>query len=516
MFVSHDDGAHAGRWRVLAAVCVAALMLPLGFTGGAIATPAIARELGGSPMALHWIVNAYMLSFGSSLMTAGALADQYGRKRIFGLGIGLFLLASLGLGLVGSLLALNLLRAAQGLGGALILSSGTAALAQDFHGKEGARAFALLGTTFGIGLAFGPVLGGLLLDVFGWRSTFLLSVVLGGLVLLLGLPRMHESRDPQATGLDWPGSISFTVALALLTFAIMQAPEHGWTSAYVLTLLGLAAAAMLAFVGIERRVSRPMLDLSLFRYARFIGVQALPVATCYSYVVLLILLPIRFIGIEGHRELDAGLMMVALSLPMLFVPGWAAALAHRFSAGWLSAFGLWLAAVGLLWMSRMQPGQSGWAWAVPMLLTGIGSGLPWGLMDGLSVSVVPRERAGMAAGIFSTTRVAGECMALALVGAVLVLLLQQRMQAAWPEMQNASLAMAAQRLAAGDLAGAKAWLPALAPAQLMAVYAEAFDWLLRLLAAVTLGLSLVVLLFLRGTRDRTTAAYAETAASPCA
>ncbi|MGC1550126.1 MAG: MFS transporter [Rhodanobacter sp.] len=493
---SHSD-ARAGRWLILGAVCLAALIPPLGFTGGAVAMPAIGRELGGSPLALNWIVNAYMLAFGSSLMAAGTLADQYGRKRIFGFGVALFVVASLCLGLVHGLLGLNVLRAVQGLGGALILAGGTAALAQEFHGAERPRAFAMLGTTFGIGLAFGPVLSGFLVETFGWRSTFFAGAVVGGIALAFGLPRMHESRDPDAIGLDVPGSISFTAALALFTFGIMQAPAHGWLSVQVMGLLGGAAAWMLTFVWVESRAQRPMLDLSLFRYGRFVGVQVLPLATCYCYVVLLIMLPIRFIGIEGHGALDAGLMLMTLSLPMLVVPALAAALAHRISAGLLSSMGLLLAAAGLLWMSRIAPGQSVWVWAMPMLVVGIGTGLPWGLMDGLSVSVVPHERAGMATGIFSTTRVAGECIALALMGAVLVLLLQARLHALLPGADMAQLSTASQRLATGNLSQASALLPQIDKAQLTAAYGDAFQRLMYLLTAITVLSAIVVLLFLR-------------------
>ncbi|WP_266159823.1 MFS transporter [Dyella silvatica] len=168
-----ETGSAAGRWLVLGGICLAALILPLGFTGGAVATPAIAREFGGSPVALNWIVNAYMLAFGSTLMAAGALSDQFGRKRIFSVGVGIFVLASVLLALVSNLFCLNLLRAMQGLAGALTLAGGSAALAQEFEGRARTQAFAMLGTTFGIGLAFGPVLCGLLVQLSGWRSTFL-------------------------------------------------------------------------------------------------------------------------------------------------------------------------------------------------------------------------------------------------------------------------------------------------------------------------------------------------------
>ncbi|GAA0525701.1 MFS transporter [Pigmentiphaga daeguensis] len=350
--------AHTDKTIVLAAVCLAGLMMPLSFTGPAVATPAIARDLGGSPVALAWVVNAFVLAFGSFVLAAGTLA-------------------------------------------------------QEFEGPARTRAFSLLGTTFGVGLAFGPIWSGLLIEHFGWRSIFLTGAVIGALVLLFGVPRMRETRDPDARGMDGWGTLTFTVALSLLIFGIVTGPQYGWTGTATLALLGAALAMLAAFVAIELKRARPMLDLSLFRYPRFVGVQLLPLATAVCYVVLLILLPIGFIGVEGYSELKAGMMMIPLSLPMAIVPFLAGLLARRYPAGALSAGGLVIAAAGLAWLATMPVGQQSMAIIWPMLLIGIGTGLPWGLMDDLSVSVVPKERAGMATGIFSTMRLAGEAVALA-------------------------------------------------------------------------------------------------------
>lgn len=486
---------NASAYGVLAAVCLAALILPLTFVGVAVATPAIGRELGGSPLALSWITNAFMLSFGSALMAAGTLADEYGRKRVFSLGVGLFALTSLALAFAPSVLWLDALRAVQGLAGAGALAGGSAALAQTFEGRARTRAFSLLGTTFGLGLAFGPILAGVLIEHFGWRSIFLSATLIGGLALLFGVPRMEESRDPDAAGVDWPGTVSFTLALALFTWAVIQAPHSGWSSPWVLGLLLAALLSLLLFILIEARVKRPMLDLSLFRYPRFVGVQLLPIATCYCFVVLLILLPIRFIGVEGYSEVEAGLMMVALSAPMLVVPLLAAWLTRWFSAGALSSLGLLVAAVGLYLLSRVAPGQPPATTVGPLLLIGLGAGVPWGLMDALSVSVVPKERAGMASGIFSTTRVAGEGIALALVVAMLAGLLQHSLGEALPGSEQLSLA--AQQLANGNLAASTELLPALGRGVLLKLYGEAFSSLLYVLIGITLASALVVRLALR-------------------
>ena len=486
--------AASRAYGVLAAVCLAALILPLTFVGVAVATPAIARELGGSPMALSWVTNAFMLTFGSALMAAGTLADEYGRKRVFSLGVGLFALTSLALAFAPSVLWLDALRALQGLAGAAALAGGSAALAQEFEGRARTRAFSVLGTTFGVGLAFGPILAGVLIEHYGWRAIFISGTLIGALSLLFGVPRMHESRDPDAAGVDWPGTLSFTAALVLFTWGVLQAPQSGWGSVLVQSLLWSSLLALLGFVWVESRVKRPMLDLSLFRYPRFVGVQVLPIATCYCFVVLLIVLPIRFIGVEGYREIDAGLMMIALSAPMLVVPLLAAWLTRWVSARLLCSVGLLIAALGLYLLSRVAAGQPA-ANVLPMLLIGLGAGLPWGLMDGLSVSVVPKERAGMATGIFSTTRVAGEGIALALVVALLAGLLQHSLGAALVD--SAQIPLAAQQLANGNLQASSALLPDVERAALLQLYMEAFGQLLRVLIAITLVSALAVWLALR-------------------
>jgi hypothetical protein len=242
-----------------------------------------------------------------------------------------------------------------------------------------------------------------------------------------------------------------------------------------------------------------MLDLSLFRYPRFVGVQVLPLATAFCYVTLLLVLPTRFIGIEGHSAIDAGLMMVSLSAPMLFVPITAAFLTRWMSAGVISAVGLVIAAVGMLWFSGIAPDAPADALTLPLFIIGVGAGLPWGLMDGLSVSVVPKERAGMATGIFSTTRVAGEGMTLAIAGAILAVLTHLRLSdalAALPPVSRDAAAEAAQRVATGDLPHAAALLPALGQPILAQAYDGAFRILLHILVAITLASALVVLGFL--------------------
>jgi len=460
-----------------------------------VATPAIGRDLGGSPVALTWITNAFMLSFGSLLMAAGALADVYGRKRLFTAGMLLFTGASIAQSLAPSVFWLDVLRAIQGVAGAAALASGSAALAQEFEGHARTRAYSMLGTTFGIGLAFGPLVAGALIEAFNWRAIFVFTALIGGIAMVFGLPRMRETRDPDATGLDWPGTVTFSSMLALFTFGVIQAPESGWGSPLVVGLLGASALLLALFVIIEMRGKRPMLDLTLFRFPRFIGVQMLPIGTCYCYIVLVVMLPLRFIGVEGLSEIDAGLLLLALSAPMLVVPMLAASMTRFVSAGVLSGVGC------LHWLSLYNVGESKFALVMPMVLIGIGAGLPWGLMDGLSVSVVPKERAGMAAGIFNTVRVAGEGIALASVAAMLASLLHTDLQSLAGSADVALIAETAHRVTTGDMAHAINTIPGLANERLVQGYASAFQYLLHILTLITLASAAVVLGLL--SKDRT-------------
>jgi MFS family permease len=495
----HAD--NRGKLFILGAICLSALVLPLSFSGGAVATPAIGRELGGSPVALTWITNAFMLSFGSLLMAAGALADQFGRKRLFTLGMALFAIVSLALSFAPTVAWLDILRGVQGVAAAAALASGSAALAQEFEGHARTRAFSLLGTTFGVGLAFGPLVAGILIESFGWRSIFLCTAAIGTLALVFGVPRMRETRDPNATGLDWPGTLTFSGILALFTFGVIQAPASGWSSPLVITLLAASALLLLAFVMIETHVARPMLDLSLFRYPRFVGVQILPIGTCYCYIVLVVMLPLRFIGVEGLSEINAGWLMLALSAPMLVVPMTVATLTRWIPAGVLSGTGFLIAAAGLYWLSLFNIGDPKYGLILPMLLIGIGAGMPWGLMDGLSVSVVPKERAGMATGIFNTARVAGEGITLAIVSAVLAALVQTNLGelSGMGSIASSRIAETAQRVTTGDLVHAAAALPEIGKQLLVMSYADAFRSLLHILTAITVLSAIAVFGFLSHT-----------------
>ncbi|MGH8817044.1 MAG: MFS transporter, partial [Achromobacter pestifer] len=291
--------------------------------------------------------------------------------------------------------------------------------------------------------------------------------------------------------LDWPGAISFTGALGLFTYGMLLAPEAGWTDAQVIGALLASALLSVVFVRVERRTARPMLDLSLFRDPRFVGVQVLAASPAFLFIVLIAVLPGRFIGIDGYSALAAGQLMIGLAAPLLIVPFLAALLTRWFHPGVLSASGLLAVAVGLVWLANVMATGATGLW-LPMGLIGIGIGVPWGLMDAMAVSVADPRNVGMATGIFNTVRVSADGVAIAVVSALLALLIQVPLTAALPVATDGqAILMAANRAALGQLSEAAALLPG-ASALLQQSYDDAFRHVLYALSGIAVLTALAI------------------------
>ncbi|MFJ5443492.1 MFS transporter [Pectobacterium sp. CHL-2024] len=481
-------------WLQLLAACLTGLLIPLCFTGPAVVLPAISQELGGSPAQLSWIMNAYILSYGGAMMVSGSLTDIYGRRRIWLIGLAWFCVFTFAIPFSPSVLWIDLLRLLQGLGGAAAFAAAMSSLAPLFAGRARARAFSLLGTTFGLGLAFGPLISGWMVEASSWQGVFYATGIVGLLgwgLVAISTRQVHEANSGT---MDWPGMVSFTLALGLFTYGMLLVPELGWRNATVIAILLASVAVFACFVVIERRAAQPMLDLEFFRSPGFIGVQVLAASPAFLFIVLIVMLPGRFIGIDGYSAFQAGQMMVWLAAPLLVVPFLAALLTRWLTPRLLCSVGLFLVAGGLIGLAHGFA-LGGAVLPLPLLLIGIG--LPWGLMDALAVSVVTPERVGMATGIFNTVRVSADGVAIAMISALLATLIQNGMALEIGEsVSPAALLEAASRTALGDLHIAVSILPGNEDL-LLQRYTESFITVMYVLAGIAALTACSVFVLLR-------------------
>lgn len=495
-----NEKVYARKITLLFAIILACFSVPLNFTAGPTAQPYIAASLPGSAVALSWITNAFFLSCGSTLMAAGVMADQYGRKKVFGIGMLISTVISLLMPFSPSVWVLDLLRIPQGIAAACAYAGGISILAQEFEGHTRTKIFSGIGITFGAGLAFGPTIAAVLITYFGWHAVFFSSTVLSIIALIVCLLCMQDSKDPNAKGLDKIGTILFTMMLALFTYAVIEAPVRGWLSLTVIIVLMIAVLLLCLFIWIEKRVTNPMLDLSLFSYPAFVGAQLLPLAAAYCYAVLLVILPLRFIGIEQMSALDAGILMVCFSSSLLFVPFLAASLTKWIPVGVLSGGGMVISIIGLTMLNTLPMGVHGWSMKWVLFIIGFGVAVPWGLMDNLAVSVVPKEKAGVAIGIFGALRVSFDSTAIAIVGSLLALFMSHSLTIATEGLGATQIARATAQLAAGAMGRASQLLPTVPHMQLISAYNYAFHQLVNVLIVLTSISTLLIFILLYRTK----------------
>jgi EmrB/QacA subfamily drug resistance transporter len=406
------------KWWTLIAVAVAIFMLLLDITVVNVALPDIQRSLHSSFRDLQWVINAYAVTLAAFLLTAGALADLFGRRRVFVTGLIVFTLSSAACGLAASPLALNLARAVQGTGGAMMFATSLALIAQAFHGKERGVAFGVFGGVIGAAVAVGPVVGGLITSGIGWEWIFFVNVPIGVGAVCLTLTRVAESRDPDASGVDWAGLVTFSGSLLLLVFALVQGNEKGWGSARILAYEIGSAVLLAAFVIIERRQRRPMLDLTLFRRPAFAGASIVAFSVSASMFAMFLYLTLYIQDVLGYSPLQAGLRFLPVTLLSFAVAPVAGRLSVRVPVRLLLGTGLLLVCAGLLAMTAIDA-SSGWTVLIPgFVLAGIGIGMINPPLASTAIGVVHHSRSGMASGINNTFRQVGIATGIAGLGAV--------------------------------------------------------------------------------------------------
>jgi EmrB/QacA subfamily drug resistance transporter len=407
------------KWWTLGAVSVATFMLLLDITVVNTALPAIREDLSASFTDLQWVIDAYALTLAAFVLVAGSLADRLGRRRVFAAGLAIFAVASLAAGLAPDATALNLARAVQGIGGAIMFAVSLALVAQEFPaGRERGTAMGIYGATIGIAVAIGPLVGGALTDALGWESVFFINVPIGAAALAVTQLRVRESRDPNATRIDWAGLATFSGALFLLVLGLLRGNDEGWGSSLIVSLFAGSGALLAAFIAIERRVAEPMLPLGLFRRRAFTGVQLAAFAVSGSLFALFLYLTLYLQNFLDYSPLEAGVRYLPITLASFFVAPIAGSLLSRVPARVMLSIGLGLAGVGMLLMSGLEAGSEWTTLLGGFLVAGAGVGLLNPVIADVALSVVPKERSGMAAGINDTFRQVGIAVGIAAWGAL--------------------------------------------------------------------------------------------------
>jgi EmrB/QacA subfamily drug resistance transporter len=418
------------KWWTLIAVCTATFMLLLDITVVNVALPDIQRSLHSTFSDLQWVIDAYSLTLAAFLLTAGVIGDMFGRRIVFAVGLGVFSASSLVCGLSSSSLMLNLARAAQGVGGAIMFATSLALIAQAFSGRERGTAFGIYGAVVGGAVAVGPLVGGAITSGIGWRWIFFVNVPIGVLAVIVTLSRVKESKDVNTRRVDWIGFISFSVALFMLIFALVRGNDDGWTSALILSLLIGAGALLIVFLVAEWKQADPMLDLTLFKRPAMVGVSLAAFTIAGSIFALFLYLTLYIQDDLGYGPLAAGVRFLPITILAFIVAPIAGKLTVRVQSRYLLGTGLLLIAIGCLLMATTHA-SSGWTVLLPgFIVSGIGIGAVNPVLASSAISVVPPERSGMASGANSTFRQVGIATGIAGLGTVFQTQIEHRTIAA--------------------------------------------------------------------------------------
>jgi EmrB/QacA subfamily drug resistance transporter len=447
------------KLTLLLCVSVPSFMINLDANIVAVSLSSIAKALHADFTAIEWVISAYTLAFATLVMPAGALADRFGRKRMLVIGLSLFTIASFFCGAASSSIMLNIARAVQGIGAALQLSAALAVLSHGFQGKERAKAFAFWGSVIGVAIMLGPIAGGLITQVLGWQWAFYVNLPVGVIMVGMTLVAVTESYDPHVNRVDNAGVVTFSGFLGLLTWALILGNRLGWGSGEIRAQLAGSAAFLVAFLVVEARQRRPMVDLGMFFKRTYLGANTAAVSFAVAFLTMLTYLPLFFQSALGYSPFHAGLLMLPLAVPLFVVPRIvSSSLEHRLSGRGLLVLGLLLVAVGLLFTAMRITQLNYLAIAVPMFVASIGAGILNGQVAKVGMTVIPVERAGMASGVSGTMRFSGIVVGFAALGAILFQRIASNLDQAIPGIDAAARAQITRLVANGNVESAGALL----------------------------------------------------------
>ena len=409
------------RWIALGLLCLAQFVVVLDASIVNVALPSVGRSLELSQDNLSWVVNAYVLAFGGFLLLGGRLADHLGRRRVFTAGLLLFGVASLVGGFAESEGALIAARAAQGVGAALLSPAALSIITTTFRdGSERNRALGVWGAVAGAGGAAGVLLGGVLTEYLGWEWVLWVNVPIGFGAALLAPRLILESRAQSETrSFDLPGAITVTTGLAILVYALVEAPEAGWGSGQTIGLIAAAAALLGAFVAIESRASAPLMPLAIFRLRTLTGANVVGLLTGASLFSMFFFISLYMQNVLGYSAIKAGLSYLPLAVSIILAAGAASQLVTRVGFKPVLATGMVLVSAGLVWFSQISvDGSYLGDILLPSLLAGIGLGLAFVPQTIAAMSGVADREAGLASGLINTSQQIGGALGLAVLSSI--------------------------------------------------------------------------------------------------
>ena len=407
------------RWT-LAVVCAATAMLMLDIAVVNTALSRIAEDLDTGLSGLQWVVDAYTLALASVVLTAGSLADRFGRRRLFTIGLAVFTAASAACAASTDIVFLDVARAVQGIGAAVMFAVSLALLANAYPDmKERAGALAAYGATIGASFAIGPLVGGALTSGLDWQWIFLINIPIGIFCLWITRAKVQESRDPATPPVDVPGQIALTAGLFLLVLALLRGNDVGWGSTQIVAEFVGAAVALVAFLVIEARSTHPMLPLRLFRNPSFTGAQIAAFGISASFFAIFLYATLYLQQVLGLSAIEAGLVYLPGTILNFVVAGASSQVGEKVPHRIMISVGLALVAIGMVLFTLAGTGSS-WTVVLPGELVALfGVGLFNPSVIAVALGSAPQEQSGLAAGVNDTFRQAGIAVGIAGLGALI-------------------------------------------------------------------------------------------------
>jgi EmrB/QacA subfamily drug resistance transporter len=442
------------KWWPLAAVCAGAFMLLVDVTIVNVALPDMARQLHTTFSDLQWVIDLYALALGALVLTVGSIADRLGRRRVYLAGLVLFAVSSLACGVAPNVTVLIAARGVQGVGAAAMFATTMALISNTYAGRDRGVAFGIWGAVNGGAAAVGPIIGGLLTASVSWRLIFLVNLPVSVIAVALTVRWVAESRDPHPQRTDLPGMVSFTIAAAALTYALIRGQ---WASGETIALIVAAALALAVFAAAERRSAAPMLDLGLLRNPVFTAMLLAGGLLSAAAWAGLTYESLWLQSVIGLSPIKAGLVMLPCAAAAFVVSGQVGRVLHRTSPRWMVGGGLLVIAAGALAQAVVRQ-NSAWPVVIPgLVLVGVGAGLAIASLTSAAMAAVPWQRAGMAGGALSASRQLGYAFGIALLGEVF------RAGLAGPIPAGPAGAGLSSALSGGQAQAVLARTPALAP-----------------------------------------------------